>query len=379
MRLISTVQPSIHMLAALLSRRALFSFVVGRSSRTTAALAFVLCLTTWLVIIPPSQAQRLNILSTVPPDSSTDVPLEVGARFLFDRAIDTTAHGEYGLPIGVIVGPSESLAIGDHRLAGTQSELIVDVTHVAETDYVWIVTRATGQDASSMDVPFVLRYTTSSEWGARTVRGNVFSISPVKRGVFSGHGVVVALLDQPLILESDRSYSGFGRIVAAAPVPEDSEFEIDRIRNGTYWPVAFIDRNGNGRIDADDRVAHYGESEPDSIVVQDEDVDDIQIDLAIGGNIKAPEQPGIAHLGEIHPNPSSAAAQVAFDLERAETVRLGLFNLLGQEVHPIIEAEFLPRGSHQVQWDVSSLAAGAYVFRLEAGGVTQSRLFFVTK
>lgn len=349
-------------------------------SRTAAALAAVLFLAASTVFIPPSQAQRLNLLSTVPADSTTDVPLEIGVRFLFDQAIDTTARGADGLPIGVFVGPSDSLAIGDHRFASTGSELIVDVKHVAETDYVWIVTGATGQDAAPMDVPFVLRYTTSSEWGTHAVRGNVFSIIAVKRGVSQWNDVVVALLDQPpIFVESDWSYSGFDRIVAAARVAENSEFEIDRIRNGTYWPVAFIDVNGNGRIDADDRVAHYGESEPDSIVVQGEDVDDIHIELAGGGNTGSPEQPGIAKLGEIHPNPSSATAQVAFDLASSATVRLGLFNLLGQEVRPIIEAEFRPRGSHQVQWDVSSLADGAYVCRLEVGGTTQSRLFFVTK
>lgn len=160
-------------------------------------------------------------------------------------------------------------------------------------------------------------------------------------------------------------------------MPDHGEFEIDNVRNGTYWPVAFLDIDRNGRINGEDRVASYDDH--DSITVEGEDVENVNIDMYIGGNAEAPEQPGIARLGEIHPNPSIGAAQVELALATSATVHLGVFNLLGQEVRTMMNAEFLPFGSHQIRWDVSSLAAGAYICRLQVDAGTQSRLFFVTK
>jgi flagellar hook assembly protein FlgD len=53
-------------------------------------------------------------------------------------------------------------------------------------------------------------------------------------------------------------------------------------------------------------------------------------------------------------------------------VTLKVYNLLGGEVATLVNGQ-LNAGFHSVQWDAKDIATGRYLYRLEAGGVTQAR------
>lgn len=77
-------------------------------------------------------------------------------------------------------------------------------------------------------------------------------------------------------------------------------------------------------------------------------------------------------LAQNQPNPFRAATQLRFDLPRAETVRLDVFDVNGRRVRTLVDG-MLPAGSHQVDWDSrgdnrESLSSGVYHYRLSAGG-----------
>lgn len=69
-------------------------------------------------------------------------------------------------------------------------------------------------------------------------------------------------------------------------------------------------------------------------------------------------------LHQNYPNPFNPVTTIEFDLPEAATVTLKVFNLLGQEVATIIEAEEIDLGVHSVEFNAGKLASGIYFYRL---------------
>ncbi|WP_420455687.1 T9SS type A sorting domain-containing protein [Rubrivirga sp.] len=85
-------------------------------------------------------------------------------------------------------------------------------------------------------------------------------------------------------------------------------------------------------------------------------------------------------LGQSHPNPvASGTASVSFDLPESAPVSLTVYNVLGQEVLRVMDREDRRAGPHTVRVDVSGLAAGLYVYRLNAGDRTATSRMVVVR
>jgi len=76
-------------------------------------------------------------------------------------------------------------------------------------------------------------------------------------------------------------------------------------------------------------------------------------------------------LGQNYPNPFAGRTRVAFDLPEATSVTLAVYDVAGRRVATLVDAE-LPAGSHTAEWDASGLAAGVYVYRIQAGAFVQT-------
>lgn len=77
------------------------------------------------------------------------------------------------------------------------------------------------------------------------------------------------------------------------------------------------------------------------------------------------------------PNPATGAAVIPFDLPRASTVRIEVFDLLGRRVRVLTEGDY-PAGEHAVAWDGRQDAgaparSGVYMYRMTAGAFTARR------
>ncbi len=77
-------------------------------------------------------------------------------------------------------------------------------------------------------------------------------------------------------------------------------------------------------------------------------------------------------LSQNYPNPFNPETTIEFALPRDVSVRLSLYNSLGQEMQTLIN-EFLPAGTHTVRVDAKSLASGIYYYRLSAGSFTTTK------
>ena len=82
-------------------------------------------------------------------------------------------------------------------------------------------------------------------------------------------------------------------------------------------------------------------------------------------------------LGQNYPNPFNPSTIIPYQLPAAGHVRLEVFNVLGQRLATLVDAE-QSAGAHTAQWDGTDAAgravgAGVYIYRLSSGGMTESR------
>ncbi len=85
----------------------------------------------------------------------------------------------------------------------------------------------------------------------------------------------------------------------------------------------------------------------------------------------APSGEGVA-LEPAYPNPAFGATTVAFTLSERAAVTLDVYDVLGRRVARLAAGTYAP-GLHRLTWDASKLAAGLYVYRLEALGRVETR------
>ena len=88
--------------------------------------------------------------------------------------------------------------------------------------------------------------------------------------------------------------------------------------------------------------------------------------------------PEAAFTLAVGPNPSSAAATVRFTLDRAQTVRVALYDALGREVAVVADGTF-GAGTTTARVDAGALPAGVYVLRLQGEGTSVSRQISVVR
>jgi len=83
-------------------------------------------------------------------------------------------------------------------------------------------------------------------------------------------------------------------------------------------------------------------------------------------------------LARAIPNPASAAARIAWNLPAPGHVRLVAYDVRGREAFVLEDGTF-DAGAHGSSWDVSGIAPGVYVMRLEALGQVRTQRMAVVR
>ena len=83
-------------------------------------------------------------------------------------------------------------------------------------------------------------------------------------------------------------------------------------------------------------------------------------------------------LDSNYPNPFNPVTTIAYQLPGASHVRLVVYDLYGREVGMLVD-EQQSAGRYDVSFDASGLASGTYVYRLEAGPYTDTKLMVLVK
>jgi hypothetical protein len=108
-----------------------------------------------------------------------------------------------------------------------------------------------------------------------------------------------------------------------------------------------------------------------------------QMDLLCRVDVDAAVEPGAASLPQTlaldaWPNPSNAAFSIRYDLARAGTARLRVYDLTGRLAAELLDAH-VEAGSHTLSWHTAGLASGLYFLRLDASGATRTRKLLLLK
>lgn len=83
-------------------------------------------------------------------------------------------------------------------------------------------------------------------------------------------------------------------------------------------------------------------------------------------------------LHQSYPNPFNAQARIGYELPKACTVYLTIYNALGQKATTLVSGS-QEAGHYKVVWDGRGCANGIYLYRLEAGSFTQTRRMVLLK
>jgi hypothetical protein len=83
-------------------------------------------------------------------------------------------------------------------------------------------------------------------------------------------------------------------------------------------------------------------------------------------------------LAQNFPNPFNPSTQITFGLPKESTVRLEVYNLLGQQVAELASGVYAA-GFHTVRFDASGLTSGMYLYKLTAGEMTLFRKMLLVK
>jgi hypothetical protein len=72
------------------------------------------------------------------------------------------------------------------------------------------------------------------------------------------------------------------------------------------------------------------------------------------------------------PDPITSLTTISFTLPAASQATLTLTDAAGRET-PLLPAQYLSSGQHEVTWDATKIPSGVYLCRIEAGGESATR------
>jgi hypothetical protein len=83
-------------------------------------------------------------------------------------------------------------------------------------------------------------------------------------------------------------------------------------------------------------------------------------------------------LGQNYPNPFNPSTKIDYAVPKTGAVKLEVYNMLGQKVATLVEG-IRTAGNYTVTWNPAGLTSGMYFYRLEAGGVVQTRKMLLAR
>jgi hypothetical protein len=81
-------------------------------------------------------------------------------------------------------------------------------------------------------------------------------------------------------------------------------------------------------------------------------------------------------LYQNYPNPFNPTTSIRFDVPVSANVTLDVYNILGQKVRALVDAEVYAAGSHTIVFNGANYASGVYFYRLQARPVDGSSASF---
>jgi Secretion system C-terminal sorting domain len=88
--------------------------------------------------------------------------------------------------------------------------------------------------------------------------------------------------------------------------------------------------------------------------------------------------PSVFRLEQNYPNPFNPTTTITYSVDHTNQVLLKVFNVIGKEVATLVDGK-QASGRHEVKFDATKLPSGMYFYRLQAGGLTETRRMVLLK
>ncbi len=177
-------------------------------------------------------------------------------------------------------------------------------------------------------------------------------------------------------------------------------FKFDSLSPGNYYVVPYLIGGYSGYrfttafVGTDSAINSHVQQVTDSTgksnvvaLVSGEDYSDMNIgtvqkvtaiEPGLGTNGSDNSIPKSFVLSQNYPNPFNPSTVIRFGLPDQEKVTLMIYNILGERVATLLDAE-LSAGYHTVTFDASNLASGIYIYQLRGFNVNITKKMMLTK
>ena len=90
------------------------------------------------------------------------------------------------------------------------------------------------------------------------------------------------------------------------------------------------------------------------------------------------DRPVVLELEQNFPNPFNPETVISFAMPEAAHVTLVVYDLMGRVVERLVDEE-RSAGYHRIRWDASNYSSGSYIYRINAGGQSTTRVMTLMK
>ncbi len=165
--------------------------------------------------------------------------------------------------------------------------------------------------------------------------------------------------------------------IETVALPNGYETAMNRL-SSNHWRIAVINPAGIDSKDLILRIVSRGGAFAKAISVQNIMLNEVSIENStnLAPLLISEPQTSRFQLSDAYPNPFNPATVIRYQLPVGSRVRLGVYNLLGEQVEELVNTE-QSAGHHQIEWQPMNAASGLYFYRLEAAALDNSRQRFV--
>ncbi len=199
-------------------------------------------------------AQHLVLESSQPAHMSESVDLETIVSFTFNTPVDISYLHIDDIGDYILAGPSDKVTINELNFSNDDKTITLDVSHEADTDFMWTITGLMSADGYPMERMQVVSYTTKAETSDLVIEGALsFVNTPYMFFKAPGELSKTASSNDLSTINRQRETSRQSRILSPGQPSlqtghQKSAFEelqpvsmsLDDPENGVPWEYAFV-------------------------------------------------------------------------------------------------------------------------------------------